>query len=703
MYDYFDVDAVQRKLLTTQCATIVESLLRHGADPWAPVGIPGSVSVPCCVWFFNEMDVEGLEKIMEVMATHIADLYTKRDSNGQNFLLLWLQIWDDQLIEISEIRKTHFTKKFMFLHRRCHHDSCNSLGRHALYTWNIRSDEIADFSRLNFQLCEAKPLINTRDIFGITPSHLRIKLLSLSTQSQYNRDSDLKMYERFASLMDLYLERGMETTLTDQHRASVIHYAAQIPSPNLLRILLNSPGEDGVNQVDVQGSSPLHYAAFANCFQGINVLLERGCNKGIRDCAGRTAANLAKLLGFADAARLIGGNDDHQSAPLFSYPMKGKKLVGYGIGDLYKNLLSNLDKYIIGDGSSIDANFSEETKLCSALLASPVLGCLEYQESCFKEETQKVKREVASLIEELSARYNQEFPQFAFEPQIRGSMAEGTKSGPPDEFDFMLIMNGISRHCVREKMQMTKRKTFCVALSVDEASLTPGDEIRHLMNKDRLFLPSSLRKHMLDTLNSILMKPETWQNSCLHFLCFMETKVGLNLLVVYNGPLFKALHISVDLVPCVPLNPSSFVFNCEWPHQVDFSSCRLYAVCRMVNSVCDVPFSIFEVTFSDYESVLMEMIPKTAKEAYVIAKAICRYHRHCPQYNKYLKRRLSLPSSYELKYFLMYAYMAKLCQPNVSIDNISRHTWFNDIISVSLEHEDKYLLSFPENHIFNVQ
>ncbi|ELU11832.1 hypothetical protein CAPTEDRAFT_95474, partial [Capitella teleta] len=161
----------------------------------------------------------------------------------------------------------------------------------------------------------------------MSPALLRLKFTtSLTGPSKVYRNWILYEYDYFTFLVEFYIEQGMEISLTDLHGSSLIHYASQIPSPNLLNVLVKHGGEGFVNQVDIHRSTPLHYAVFANNFNGIQFLLENGCNKDMRDCKGRTAANLAKILGYADTAQLIGGCDDEEKTPPFVHPKNAKKL-----------------------------------------------------------------------------------------------------------------------------------------------------------------------------------------------------------------------------------------------------------------------------------------------------------------------------------------------------------------------------------------
>ncbi|ELU16780.1 hypothetical protein CAPTEDRAFT_205243, partial [Capitella teleta] len=80
----------------------------------------------------------------------------------------------------------------------------------------------------------------------------------------------------------------------------------------------------------------------------------------------------------------------------------------------------------------------------TSIMRSPVLGSLKHQDQCFKEEAKLVKDEVVRWMETFSVVYGRRYPSLAFDPNLRGSMGEWTKRGPPDEFDFLLMMYNLS-------------------------------------------------------------------------------------------------------------------------------------------------------------------------------------------------------------------------------------------------------------------
>ncbi|ELT97369.1 hypothetical protein CAPTEDRAFT_185196 [Capitella teleta] len=187
------------------------------------------------------------------------------------------------------------------------------------------------------------------------------------------------------------------------------------------------------------------------------------------------------------------------------------------------------------------------------------------------------------------------------------------------------------------------------------------------------FQPGHLNVFLFDSMKKYLLKLPPLEGSHLSFLRCDPMKVGVCLDLVFNGPLYKNLHISVDLVPCLPLKiPLPTTKHIEWPAPVDFSRCQLYGLLRDGSSG-------FDMSCTDYEEVLFHSLPKTAKEAYVLGKAIGSGHfEWCGK-----GFRGSFNPSYMMKKALLIAF-----QQHKDTQEVSRHEWLERIISVRSKLEE---------------
>ncbi|ELT89111.1 hypothetical protein CAPTEDRAFT_192734 [Capitella teleta] len=142
--------------------------------------------------------------------------------------------------------------------------------------------------------------------------------------------------------------------------------------------------------------------------------------------------------------------------------------------------------------------------------------------------------------------------------------------------------------------------------------------------------------------------------------------VGLCLNLVFNGHLYKLLHISIDLVPSIPLKIPVNV-SIDWPVPVDFSKCQLYGLFRD-------GYDGLDLSSTDYEEVLLKSLPSAAIDAYVLGKAFSSAHF------KWTGKRLA--KVFRKSYTMKKALLISLQQHKIP-QEVSRHEWINEIVSVA--------------------
>ena len=89
-----------------------------------------------------------------------------------------------------------------------------------------------------------------------------------------------------------------------QERVTPIHSALANPHNTALAQVLIDAGAD-INTAQLQGYTPLHYAAVNGLETIARRLLERGADRSVRDKTGKTASDLAREKGHLDLADLL--------------------------------------------------------------------------------------------------------------------------------------------------------------------------------------------------------------------------------------------------------------------------------------------------------------------------------------------------------------------------------------------------------------
>ncbi|ELT94239.1 hypothetical protein CAPTEDRAFT_212676 [Capitella teleta] len=288
------------------------------------------------------------------------------------------------------------------------------------------------------------------------------------------------------------------------------------------------------------------------------------------------------------------------------------------------------------DKTSIDAVYT-------AILKSPILGSMKYQEECFWKEGQLVRNAVIKLIKRFSELYGQQCPLLAFDPKLRGSAAEDTKCGPPDEFDFMLTMNKLSTHCLLSVIDNCKAYVILEVPEIPELLQLPPHKMIQSLHIWLMAMSSGI-----DDIRQV--HPYLIEDGILQFTEDIHPHA------------FRMGGISFE------------VLSIDWPIPVDFSNCQLYGLFR---NACWG----FDLSSTDYEEVLLKSLPSAAIDAYVLGKAFAS--THFKWRGKHLSKIFGI--SYKLKKAIL-LYLRQHKDPQ----SISRHDWIKGTASVAANME-KYI------------
>jgi hypothetical protein len=286
------------------------------------------------------------------------------------------------------------------------------------------------------------------------------------------------------------IEAGASLTEPDNRGRSPLHHLASQCWGDILEFVLEF-SNGNIDITDYYGATLLHYAAFANDKKSVLNLLKKGCNPSIRDKQNRTAFDLAALFGFGDITTVL---QPHSSADsrAFSNVFQSKsysKQPGMTREEFFASIKGMIE----------DNNFYAT---CDALLASPALGSFKHQPEELQNEIVRIQQTMTCFISRLIDAYHQLNPEYQLEHILRGSMAEGTRSGPPNEFDVLLVSE---------------------------------DEIPF--------------QGVCKALHEVLKQIDVWTTTPFDFVSFITKGPRAKLEVLYTGPAYKYLTIAVDLVP----------------------------------------------------------------------------------------------------------------------------------------------------------
>ena len=119
-------------------------------------------------------------------------------------------------------------------------------------------------------------------------------------------------------LFDYCVDLGADPLLLDRRGCNGLHYAARANDLLVLRKIVERKPD--INVTDDYGWTPLHWAAASTAISTsiIKALLDEGCNKDMKDKAGRTALDLATKLENGQSVAILTADGVHIDASLES-------------------------------------------------------------------------------------------------------------------------------------------------------------------------------------------------------------------------------------------------------------------------------------------------------------------------------------------------------------------------------------------------
>ncbi|XP_022793360.1 uncharacterized protein LOC111332313 [Stylophora pistillata] len=256
----------------------------------------------------------------------------------------------------------------------------------------------------------------------------------------------------------------------------------------------------------------------------------------------------------------------------------------------------------------------------SHVLHTPRIGKVAVSDA----EVDQVYKETENLIVEILRRVAERDHRFRSTMMMSGSVREQTKAGLPDEFDFM---------CNLEEFSSSLKV-------VDEDSCSPGfvrlkrrgdnANIDEFFDADGNLVPYLVRAKFEQTVRVVMFDSSLWRccRICSNFLLpscdigVVRPKPSIIIELCWNGPVYKNMLYSVDLVPVI--DAGEF-----WPMGAISYSSVLENVpkrCLFAMTIPRFEHGIYgnevRISFSLMESKIFDKLPEVVKDAYITAKAI---------------------------------------------------------------------------------
>ncbi|XP_060584158.1 serine/threonine-protein phosphatase 6 regulatory ankyrin repeat subunit B-like [Ruditapes philippinarum] len=313
------------------------------------------------------------------------------------------------------------------------------------------------------------------------------------------------------------------------------------PMPNFIERMLRENCFE-LDSQDIYGSTALHFAAYNGYEEQVELLLKYGANVDLVDSLNDTPFETAKRHGNFKCMKLI-----FDTANLYEREKKEtfqlyKASEEITLTTLLKNqnLRGNLQ------------NFPKDFKqYCEYLLKARRTYTLARPSEEHAQDNDVITA-VRHHIEQICQYVNEYDSRFQMTIFPTGSTVEGTKVGRPDEFDFVLCLQRLSRYCV---IQSTEPYHPGYALLKFKNKPVP-EGFLSFSDSEGYFQALPFLNYLFKYIKRALKERKLWEKGNLYYryednLHVISGKPVFNFQIYWIGSKHKQIALSIDLVPGV--------------------------------------------------------------------------------------------------------------------------------------------------------
>lgn len=366
-------------------------------------------------------------------------------------------------------------------------------------------------------------------------------------------------------------------------------------------------------------STPMHYAEFSNNTTVIKVVefsdtiadvtLKNCLEESPIDCAlsalnqemVESLKNHGRISTLKDERRLPGSSCELCACSYQPFS-KQEESISIDAAEVQINPMRRIEEYL------------------SHVLHTPRIGKVAVHDA----EVDQIYKETENLMMEILRRVADRDHRFRSTMMVAGSVREQTKASLPNEFDFLCNL-----------------EHFSYSLKVvDDDSCRPGFvrlkesgdsvNIDEFFDADGFLVPSLVRSKFEQIVKLVMFDSSLWKccRICSNFTLpssdpgIVHPKPSIVIELCWNGPIYKNMCYSVDLVPVI----NAGVF---WPKGAipySYVSENIQKRCLFTMTIPRFERSIYgnevRVSFSLMESEVFDKLPEVIKDAYIVTKAI---------------------------------------------------------------------------------
>ncbi|KAK3095502.1 hypothetical protein FSP39_015434 [Pinctada imbricata] len=305
-----------------------------------------------------------------------------------------------------------------------------------------------------------------------------------------------------------------------------------------------------INASDKNGNTALHYAIWREVSSDVIRTFKENGAQNKADDAGNLPCHIAEQLQNEELFKIVCecGEDVHSCRPSFLYPED--KI------DYTELMQENVDKL---QAVRNRMNLTSSDAL-GQLLHIPGEGIASFNDG----EGKLIKQNVECLVRDICHKISERERAFSNCVIQSGSVSENTKIEPPNEFDFVCLLEEFGHLCeVDDNINRTGFVNLRLKHGIRE-SMASDVNRKNLMwffdSKGRLDV-KGVRFKFTKLLNEVLHEESTWKYQNMCYSPWTEdrmkteaTEPVCQFSVDWIGCRFKFLHIKIDLAPACKIN-----------------------------------------------------------------------------------------------------------------------------------------------------
>lgn len=484
------------------------------------------------------------------------------------------------------------------------------------------------------------------------------------------------------------------------------------PRPELLQKMIEH-GQADVNSRDCYGSTPLHIAAYFNYEEQVQLLISHGADVNSVDALRDKPIDTVKRHCSFRCVAVLQKDEVSESEALYVR----NKSIDHILLDMPKTILSSTieskDPEDIREILGLPRNMRE---FSTHILEEKYLRNKEHMS-----EVEDITTSVKSLVETVCKTISDYDPRFHMKIYPTGSSAEGTKVGPPDEFDFVLCLTQLEELFEIRVPHACYDKGYACLFFKD----FPNSSEDYLPFSDwsGYFLAFPYLQYLARYVHQALNEAKLWKSGNIYYnaekpLGLISGKPVFNFEIYWIGSLFKQLKISIDLVPVVykkgwwPKNiklkdiplVNEHVTSAGCFLMLQTLSNRFYkkftwdTTNDAIVDTCNIDLTsdcwghrMLRVSSAPAEICLMRSLPEQFRHAYALAKIFVS-EVVCPdiEIDKISDDRYTLQSKFQWERSRQFkpgrfikSYMLKNCVFYITQELRSSQTELNDILDIT--------------------